>query len=667
MAGIIIVLFCLSLIVVSLFTQKWIKHSEDFLIATREKSFFLTAAGILSIGFASDITSLYSIFSVYYGYFAALVLGVVYFGWMLYGSCFSKLVRSVGTFTISEWYELRFNVNTRLVMSIVFIIALIILGAAGIQGMSQMLYGFLGWPVQVSMIFMLTVIGVIMISGGAWAITITDLLQVILGYILLPAVLIYLVINVGGFNWLLQHVPEAEWRMTFPGHFNLASLGSESYPTWILMWFFALIFGSPYYWLRAAATRSDRAASNGFIAAGLAALPLMVFVVPLLALYPIAMNAEAFLPFGGPVHPAGAFGVLASEINIFLGMFIILGMLAATISTYTTTGLGAVASAVRDIYQRLVSHKATPKEILLPVRLGTLLYLVLTWLTTFAGDVSFLMGVFLAFTGISSVLAVLGAYWRRFTPTGALYAAITGLVLTSIWSWTPALLAMAHQIWITIGSTLIVAILVSLATKPKYYGEQGWKYGDEALNQAPDENIRELSQQEEKILRSILIGANRLADFIDSFQSDGQIVNEIVEKLETEGFIARLAARGANFYHFGVTNKGLNSLSLSYDENEMYKKKLDYRCIQVLRYLKNQPGMLTEEISEALSIHSLELVPLLSALVSNNYLKDTGFLRRKFLISNLGLKLLDEGWVSFENSEKYKRQVEISNNNISIN
>lgn len=664
MAGLILVLFCLALIVVSLFTKKWIRHSEDFLIATREKGFFVTAAGILSIGFASDITSLYSIFSVYYGYFAALVLGVVYFGWMLYGGYFSKLVRSVGTFTIGEWYELRFNASTRIVMAMVFIIALIILGAAGIQGMAQMLYGFLGWPVQASMIFMLVVIGIIMISGGAWAITITDLIQVLLGYILLPAVLIYLIINVGGFNWLLANVPGAEWRMTFPGHFKVASLGSDSYPTWIVMWFFALIFGSPYYWLRAAATRSDRAARNGFIAAGFAALPLMVFVVPLLALYPIAMNAKAFLPFGGPVHPAGALGVLASDINIILGMFIIIGMLAATISTYTTTGLGAVASAVRDIYQRLVSHKATPKELLLPTRLGTVFYLVLTWLMTFAGDVSFLMGVFLAFTGISSVLAVLGAYWRRLTPTGALYAAITGLALTSIWSWTPALLAMAHQIWITLSSTLIVAILVSLATKPKYYGEQGWKFGDEALNQGPGENTRELSEKEERILRSILIGANRLADFIDSLQSDGQIVNEIVEKLETEGFIARLAPRGADFYHFGVTSKGIISLALSSEENEMYKKKIDSRCIKVLNCVKNRPGMVSEEVSEALSIHSLELVPVLSALVSNNYLKDTGLLRRKFLISDPGLKVLGVYNSLIENSEKYKNTT--SGTNVSI-
>lgn len=180
--------------------------------------------------------------------------------------------------------------------------------------MAQMLYGFAGWPVQLSMFTMLAIIAIIMLAGGLWSVAITDVAQTLFGYVTMSAVLAYLLLTYGGFSWLYSHIPGAEWRLSFPGKFEVLSLGPNVYPTWILLWFFALIFGSPYYWLRAVATRSDRAARNGYIAAGVFGLILMVVIMPLIGLYSIAIRPGVFTPFGGEVHPAGAIGVLANAI-----------------------------------------------------------------------------------------------------------------------------------------------------------------------------------------------------------------------------------------------------------------------------------------------------------------------------------------------------------------
>lgn len=635
------IVFLLILALLGVYTMKWVGHSEDYLIASREISFLVTATSILAIGFASDITSMYSIFSVYYGYWAAVALGVVYIGWMVYGIYFSKFVRSVGTFTIGEWYGLRFNVQTRVLMSIVLTLAVVFVGAAGIQGMAQMLYGFAGWPIMASIAGMLAIIGIVMVTGGIWGVSITSFVQTIFGYVVLPIVFIYLLAAYGGVDWLQVNMPESSWRLSFPGNFQVFALTENSYITWVMMWFFALIFGSPYYWLRAVAARSDKVARDGYVVAGILGLILMSAIMPLIGLYAISINPEMFTPFGGPVDPAGALGVLASNIPAVLGLFIMLGMLAATISTYTTTAIGGIAAISRDVYQGLLKPKATPKEMLLPTRVFTVLFILVTWFAATLGNVIFLMGVFLSFVGISSTLVVLAFFWRRLTSEGAFWGALVSIVLTIIWAWSPGLLAISHQSWVAVGSTLIISILVSLATKPKYYGQSNWT----PTSYIKNTEETDLSQLELSILKATKIGANRFADFIDSLQLDGVPVNKIVESLEQNGYIYRQGSTGANFYCFSLTDKGIRAVEKRSEESEKHLMELglNFPVVKVLKALKAEPvPVTTEQLALRVGYNSLEVVPILSAISRRGLIKDSGILRKRVALSQAGTELLEK-------------------------
>ncbi len=633
----LIILFYLVLAYLSFKTSKWVNHSEDYLIATRELSFFITTSGILAIGFASDITSMYSIFAVQFGYYAALCLGTVYIGWIIYGLLFTKMIRSIGTFTIGEWYELRFNLGTRIVMAVVLTLAVILVAAAGVTGMAQMLLGFAGWPVTFSVISMLLVIGIIMIFGGMWSVTVTDLAQTLFGYVVIPIVLVYLMATYGSFDWLQTRIPEPGWRLTFPGHFDF-SLRGNSYITWAFMWIFTLIFGSPYYWLRSVAPRSDRAARNGFIVAGVLGLVLMVYFMPRVALYALAIKPEVFLNFGGNIHPAGAIGVLASVLPPVLGILLILAMLAATISTYTTAGMGGVATVSRDIHQRLFKPQATPKEMLFPTRLWTAAFIVVTGLISiFIGDVTFLMGMFLSFIGISSTLVSLAAFWPRMTSTAAFTAAITGLIATSVWGFTPALVAIAHQVWIAVGVSLVVAVVISLVTKPKYYAIAK-QYKPEAANYLND---RELHPKEIGILNAIAIGANRFSDFIDTTQLDGQLVNAYVETMERHGCIIREGFFGAKFYTFMLTELGRKKLHETIpDQQEILEQGMDNRGLQALQAASKQDKFVTEDIALSLGMAPLDVVPVLTGLHRQGYLTDSGLFRRRLQITPKGREFL---------------------------
>ncbi len=637
---VVVLIFYLALMYFSMKTRQWISHSEDYLIASRELSFFITTAGILAIGFASDITAMYSIFAIEYGYYAALALGTAYIGWILYGLLFTKMIRSIGTFTIGEWYELRFNVGTRIVMGLVLTFSVVLVAAAGVQGMAQMLFGFAGWPITASMASMLLIIGIIMVVGGMWSVTITDLVQTIFGYVVIPVILLYLLTTYGGFDWLQSRIPEAGWRLSFPGKFDF-SLSGNSYLTWIVMWVFGLVFGSPYYWLRTVAARSDKAARNGFIWAGILGIVLMVYFMPRIALYAIAIKPEVFIQFGGTVHPAGALGVLASIIPPVLGILIILAMLAATISTYTTAGLGGVACMSRDIYQRLFRPQANPKEMLLPTRILTVVFIALTWVSTFLGNVPFLMGLFLSFVAISSTLVTLAAIWPKLKATAVFVAALIGLVATAFWAFTPSLVAVVHQVWIAIFATLLVAVIGSLITKSKVHGINNSERASEQIA-ASSEKDYNLHSQELAILIATATGANRFSDFIDTTQLDGQLVNEFVVGLERLGYICREGFIGAKYYTFNLTNMGRDRLYRAMpDQAQTLKLGLDYRGIKALQLAAKDGKWLTEDFASSLGIAPLEVASVLSGLYEQGCLKDTGIFRRRLEITAKGKEVLD--------------------------
>ena len=68
-------------------------------------------------------------------------------------------------------------------------------------------------------------------------------------------------------------------------------------------------------------------------------------------------------PFGsGSVAPTGAYGLIASTFPAFLGSFFVIGAVAASVSTASTSALGASAVATRDIYQRMINPRRTPRR-----------------------------------------------------------------------------------------------------------------------------------------------------------------------------------------------------------------------------------------------------------------------------------------------------------------
>jgi SSS family solute:Na+ symporter len=83
----------------------------------------------------------------------------------------------------------------------------------------------------------------------------------------------------------------------------------------------------------------------------------------------------------------------------------------------------------------------------------------------------------------AGILLFLGMVWRRCTATAAFVGSVCALILESIWAvmdfFKIPLAGAPVSSYIHIGilgfiTTLVPVVIISLFTKPKYYGMPGW-------------------------------------------------------------------------------------------------------------------------------------------------------------------------------------------------
>lgn len=633
----------LLITVMSYATKRWIGSSEDYILAGREVSASLLAVGVLAFGFATDISVLFAIFGIVYGYFPAVSLGIVYLAWIVYGLILVKFVRNVGTSTITEWYEMRFDYTTRAAISITQLAGLILIISAGSLGAASILNGYAGWPIVPTVILLLAVVTLVVLLGGLWGVTVSNVVLTVYGLVVFPAVLIYLYLFVGDIGWLAANIPDQAVGFAFPGGWDFVSLGTTSYLTWTVLWFVALVYGATYYWTRAGSARSDKVARNGYIAAGVLALFLMTLVMPLLAMYAFALAPELFTVGGGQVPPAGAYGVLAGAIPVTLGVLVPIGFVAASISTYTTDVVAGAALGLRDFYQRFFAPEADPEDLLLPSRIISIVVIVIAFVLTLLLDVQSLVELFLTTLGISSVIILVDMYWKGMTVRSASVAAVAGILSIFVWTLGGFVETTGvHVVWVALGLTLVIGVVGGLVTERKYYARNGWNIEPtaEEVDQSDDIDIADGHLQ---ILESISTGGKRFADLLDTLQIASHQVNELVEDLDRNRYIHRQGLKSHRFYEFELTEKGRDALEGSEYYDDRYSEyDINEEMRETLAVIDTNPGIIIDDIAEKLNQHTSDIVPLVQRLLEQEYVNGTGQVRQKLTATASGQHVLEE-------------------------
>ncbi|WP_130870090.1 sodium:solute symporter family protein [Intestinimonas massiliensis (ex Afouda et al. 2020)] len=638
---IIFVIFCAFLMSAGLISKRWVKESSDFVLAGREISTPINTVGVCAIGFAGTTVTLAPGFTIQYGLLGGLGWGCIYAvcGLLIFGLLYANFIRRSGAQTLPEFLEMRYDGHTRSVVAITSVIGMCGIMANNVVSSVDNIAAFTGWNRLAITAVIFAVIIVFTFVSGLWATTITDLFQVLIGVIVVPATFFLLA---GKFGWL--DAITANWSA---GNFmNEGFVGALpgmkfTYPSifnFIVCFAVALVWGNNYYWMKVANCRSEKVARNSFVAAAI--ILIVVFVLPLCLIggYMGAFYSDKLTLNGGTVLPTGTYGFIASTFISLFGALVVISAVAASISTASTSALGASAVANRDIYQRLINPKADAKTSLKMSKIIMLLIGVVTFvLCQFPGGPTYLFAFANCWLVPPAILLGLGAIWPKFNSRGALWGAVCGMITMAVFTLLQltGIFDVGKYVYLaTLGLvvTLVVAVIASLTGKPKYFGQPSWERVPTATNR---KDVK-LGDMEKQILQMLRIGHCYMSDLTDALGVDSKTSGAAIENLDQGGYIVRAGMSGSKFYTFSITEKGMAALpALSSTEAEMAKEGLSPLYVQLLKVVKEAPEKQAEFVQKN-SIKSMRMSAICSHLTRQGYVVEGGLFKRKLRVTEKG-------------------------------
>lgn len=352
----LIFLYLAALIVIGFYANRRQVDVDDYYVAGRRQGTFSMACLWLAswIGGASVIGSSGKAY-------AAGITGVWYvcslaFGLLLFGLIFAKRVKQLGDkhrfLTYPDLIEEHFDSRTRIVATLTTTIAYIAFSAGQLAAAGSILHVLLGWDFSSSLMLASAVVVLYTATGGYLAVAWTDWVQFAL--LLIGILLIGLPIaleNGGTPAELSQALP--------PSYFDIGAWGWSAIAALVVSVSLSF-FTSMDSFTRSFAARSPRSARRGALLAVAFMLPIAVAATWLgmttATLFPdIANSNDALTTFVMQMFAPG-----------FKGMMLV-GLLAAVMSTADICILTASANISRDVYQRYVNPEISQQQML---RLG---------------------------------------------------------------------------------------------------------------------------------------------------------------------------------------------------------------------------------------------------------------------------------------------------------
>lgn len=644
--SIMFIIFAAIMIGAGVYTKKWVQDSSDYILAGRQVSLPINIMGVAAIGFAGTTVALAPGYSILYGFKGSIIWGGIYaaFGLILYGNLFSNFIRRSGAQTLPEYLEMRYDSRVRNIVAVGTTIGLCGILANNIVSCVQIVSGFVGWSEGVVMALIFLIILIFTYISGLWAATVTDFFQVSVGIIAIPLFLGLLKSKFGGFDFIAANWPGGNW-------WGVGITGNEmpvlafKYPsalTFMLLFGAALVWGNNYYWLKIASSRSEKLAKNAFTYAGI--MLIVVFMIPLgiLGLYGGAAMPEQFTVMGGTVPPTAVYGVLARLFPAVVSSFFIIGSVAASISTASTSALGATSTVTRDIYQRIINPNASPETKLKASRIIMILVGLLTWaLCNFPGGPTYLFAFANAWLVPPAVLLCLGIIWPKFNSKGAFVGVTAGIIsmalltileLTGVFN----IGAYTHSALVGFAVTLIFAIIGNSFGKGKYYSESDWNIDPEKSKR---DNIK-LNKKDLEVLELLRVGHKYMADITDSLGVDSQESNDIIERLDLGGYLQRAGLTGSKFYEFEITSKGINALpELQDEEQKLINNNLNTEYIGFLQAAKVSDEEVVKYVKSK-EWNSLKLSSITSHLTREGFIVEKGWFRRKIELTEKAISAI---------------------------
>lgn len=465
-----IVIYFMLLLTVGYFSYRKITSSADFIIGSRSLNYWLTALAAHASDMSSWIFLAYpaTIFSK--GLIGAWVaIGLIicmYLNWVWIAPKIRVATEQFNSLTFSSFFESRLGDTSgliRLFSATILIVFYTIYISAGLTGLGDLLTSLFNIHYGVAILIGILIVIPYVFSGGYVTLAWIDLFQGCFLLLVIIAVPLYLLGEVGGFHGISESM-------------NMHKLTKSLFPDFSAATLFSIVsmafgwglgyFGQPHIVTKFMGIRNvSEIHKSKWI--GMSWMTLALGAATLVGLVGIPFFNEALK------DPEEIFiKMVQCSFPSFIVGFILCAILAATINAMSSQVLVLTSSLTEDFYKRMFRPQATSKELLMVSRMGVVVVGAIAFFIAFGKTHTIYNLVEYAWSGIGSSfgpLVILSLYSDRVNKFGAWAGILGGGTIAAIWPLVNKVLTYPVSPMLpAFFSGLLLILIVSELTKEKH-------------------------------------------------------------------------------------------------------------------------------------------------------------------------------------------------------
>ncbi len=381
---IVIVLYFFVLILVGFLTRRFSRTSTDFFIAGRNMGITLVTVSIVGEWLGGMSTIGTSEMAYQNGFFPLWYNVSTAFGMFLFGLTMARYYRRNNAHTVGEMLENLYNRHTRVISSLAFIIAFIILSFLQLKAIGSVMTVLFGIPFFWAVILSGIIIFLYVYKGGMLSIAFTNLIHIILLYSTIIIVFYIVFTRMGGYGGIFSRLADQfqsegmsalEAGRMVSRYKNPMSLGISRVLAWllggILSGFASQACIQPVFSAKDIKTAKYSSILSAFLIA-----PLGLIISTL----GIAVRTGYFGPLEG-FDPKNTLPFLLLDSRFFpplLSGLASAGIIAAILSTVAPVMFAISTILIKDFYHRIINEKADEATLLRMSKRSVLLVCLIT-------------------------------------------------------------------------------------------------------------------------------------------------------------------------------------------------------------------------------------------------------------------------------------------------
>lgn len=427
------VVYLFVLIVIGIWSSRFNKTLDDFLIADRKLGSWPVAisaeasdmSGWLVLGlpgraFMYGVSALWVALATSFG---------TLFNWSVIARRFRRFTEKLHALTIPDYLEARFDDETHVIRglsTVVITVFMVAYVSVQLVASGKILSETFGWSYHSALFLSFVIITFYTLMGGFFAVAWTDVFQglLIVGVILvLPIVGI---IRVGGIGNVFSEIGRLDVNLLSPGY-GYSGLLLLVFLFASLSWFFGYP-GQPHILTRYMAIRDEKKIWSSTL------IGMVWVVISLWGAVFIGILGLVF--FKDLVDPEKVMPLMAMNLlPEWAAGVVIAAITAAIMSTADSQLLVAASSVVEDVYHKLVNPGVDQRRLVLYSRVSVLLLSVVALLLALQGGVVYYLVAF-AWGGLAASfgpLIILSLWWRGVNRYGAIGGMLSGMFTVIVW------------------------------------------------------------------------------------------------------------------------------------------------------------------------------------------------------------------------------------------